>query len=79
MGLFLLVFIQERKDKFSIQRAYNAAEGLSLNSLKFRELSKKDDGSAVLHSYLHRRAACKEHDSLNSVKWAAVPCCTGVS
>ena len=62
MGLFLLVFIQERKDRFSIHRAFDAAKGLSVNPLKFRELSEKDDSSAVLRSYLHRRAACKEHE-----------------
>jgi len=62
VGLFLLVFIQERKDRFSIHRACDAAKGLSVNPLKFRELSEKDDSSAVLRSYLHRRAACKEHE-----------------
>lgn len=50
-----------------------------LNSLKFREFSEKDGGSSALHSYLHSRRACKERDSLNSVKWAVIPHCKGVS
>lgn len=79
MGLFLSFFYWREKGQIFYSEGYDAAKGLSLNSPKFGELSEKDDSSAVLHPYLHRRPACREHGSINSVKGAAVPCCTGVS
>lgn len=43
------------------------------------EFSQQDGGSSALHSHLHSAAACKERDSLNSVKWAVIPSPKGVS